>query len=107
MCNYSGYEFGSMSYPDSVCIDGRLFDADACDDNGKLHEPGEYIPCPVCRPTDAVTREIEALSDAEDAGDGDILAAAIAHIRDRRAHHGVFEPFAPPDGVNPSNKTQG
>jgi len=31
MCDYQGYEFGAGHYPDSVCIEGRLFDADACD----------------------------------------------------------------------------
>ena len=27
MCDYQGYEFGAGTYPDSVCIDGRLHDA--------------------------------------------------------------------------------
>lgn len=49
MCQYQGYEFGA-SYPDSVCIDGRLFDADACDDNGLMFEPMDDIPCPMCHP---------------------------------------------------------
>jgi len=30
MCDYQGYEFGAR-YPDSVCVDGRLLDADNCD----------------------------------------------------------------------------
>lgn len=47
MCNYQGYEFGAR-YPDSMCIDGQLFDADACDDQGRLYEPDEFIPCPMC-----------------------------------------------------------
>lgn len=54
MCNYQGYEFGAGSYPDSVCIDGKLYDADACDDEGNLYEPGEDIPCPMCNPNGAV-----------------------------------------------------
>lgn len=49
MCNYQGYEFGA-SYPDSVCIDGRLWDADNCDIDGALYEPNDNIPCPVCHP---------------------------------------------------------
>lgn len=32
------------SYPDSICIDGQLFDADNCDDQGDLYKPAEYIP---------------------------------------------------------------
>ena len=54
MCNYQGYEFGAGSYPDSVCIDGKLFDADDCDDEGNLYEPCEDIPCPMCDPKGAV-----------------------------------------------------
>jgi len=53
-CGYQGYEFGAGSYPDSVCLDGRLFDADDCDDQHRLYEPIENIPCPVCRPDDAI-----------------------------------------------------
>ena len=30
MCDYQGHEFGA-SYLDSICIDGFLWDADACD----------------------------------------------------------------------------
>ncbi len=51
MCE--GYEFGA-SYPDSICIDGRLFDADKCHDGGSLHEPTEYIPCPMCHEEKAI-----------------------------------------------------
>jgi len=54
MCGYQGYEFGAGRYPDSVCIDGRLFDADNCDNDGNLYEPGEDIPCPMCDPKGAV-----------------------------------------------------
>lgn len=53
-CGYQGYEFGAGFYPDSICLDGRLFDADNCDDDGNLYEPGVDIPCPVCKPLEAV-----------------------------------------------------
>lgn len=53
MCNYQGYEFGAR-YPDSVCIDGRLFDADYCDNNGNLYDRGDDVPCPMCRRGDAI-----------------------------------------------------
>ena len=50
MCDYQGYEFGAGSYPDSVCIEGFLYDADDCDSEGGiyLHEDEEHIPCPKC-----------------------------------------------------------
>jgi hypothetical protein len=54
VCNYQGYEFGAGRYPDSVCMDGRLFDADNCDDKGNLYEPMEEIPCPMCNEKGAV-----------------------------------------------------
>ena len=50
MCDYQGYEFGAGLYPDSVCIDGFLYDADDCDDKGNiyLHKNEEKKPCPKC-----------------------------------------------------------
>ena len=54
MCNYQGYEFGAGSYPDSVCIDGKLHDADDCDEHGNIYETDEDIPCPMCDPKGAV-----------------------------------------------------
>lgn len=53
MCNYQGYEFGA-SYPDSVCMDGQLWDADNCDGESGIIEPIEYIPCPMCYPWDYI-----------------------------------------------------
>ena len=55
-CGYQGYEFGAGTYPDSICMEGRLFDADDCDDQGRLsvYEDDEDIPCPVCRPANAI-----------------------------------------------------
>ena len=53
-CGYQGYEFGAGSYPDSLCIDGRLHDADHCDDQGNVYLKDEDIPCPMCRPLDAI-----------------------------------------------------
>jgi RecJ-like exonuclease len=53
-CGYQGYEFGAGSYPDSICIDGRLFDADNCDDSGNLYQSMEDVPCPICRRAEAV-----------------------------------------------------
>ena len=53
-CDYQGYEFGAGSYPDSVCVEGALFDADNCDNEGNLYEPAEDIPCPICRRAEAI-----------------------------------------------------
>lgn len=47
MCDYQGYEFGAP-YPDSVCIDGKLYDADYCDDEGRLFDNGLDAVCPIC-----------------------------------------------------------
>jgi Zn ribbon nucleic-acid-binding protein len=54
MCDYQGYEFGAGTYPDSVCIDGLLHDADNCDGDGNIYEATEEIPCPICRAKDAI-----------------------------------------------------
>ena len=53
MCTYQGDEFGAR-YPDSVCIEGRLFDADYCDNNGNLYDREDDVPCPMCRREDAI-----------------------------------------------------
>ena len=45
MCDYTGHEFGG-GYPDSVCIDGYLWDADSYED-GTLNTGGEWA-CPRC-----------------------------------------------------------
>jgi hypothetical protein len=45
MCNYQGAHFGAH-YPDAVCIDGFLWDADSGDSRG-LTEGGDE-PCPSC-----------------------------------------------------------
>lgn len=47
VCDYQGYDFGAH-YLDSQCIDGYLWDMDACDGSGNLYEPMETIPCPKC-----------------------------------------------------------
>ena len=51
-CDYQGHEFGAW-YPDSVCIDGYLWDADSGyrDETGKyawIYTHGGDIPCPKC-----------------------------------------------------------
>lgn len=53
-CGYQGYEFGAGSYPDSICFGGRLYDADDCDGNGNYYEPTDEIPCPICKPHEAI-----------------------------------------------------
>ncbi|MEK6281896.1 MAG: hypothetical protein AABN95_16200 [Acidobacteriota bacterium] len=74
-CGYQGYEFGAGSYPDSICLDGQLFDAaDDCDDEGRLYVPLEEIPCPMCRPADAV----DYWADRNQRGGGSAKAARKA-----------------------------
>lgn len=45
MCGYTGHEFGAR-YPDSVCIDGFLWDADSGGEDGLTH--GGDMACPRC-----------------------------------------------------------
>lgn len=45
-CGYQGYEFGAH-YPDSICCDGYLWDADS--GYGKWLDNGGSIPCPNCQ----------------------------------------------------------
>ena len=87
MCDYQGYEFGA-SYPDSVCIDGKLFDADNCDNDGNLYDTGEDIPCPMCDEAGA----IEYWTERNRMGDGSRKAAnkaALSLVADIRSNRGV------------------
>lgn len=63
-CNYQGHEFGARDYPDSMCVRGRLYDADNCDGKGQLYEPAEYIPCPMCNREEAVRWKIGQMDEA-------------------------------------------
>ena len=74
MCDYQGHEFGA-TYPDSVCIDGFLWDADsgdACGD-GWCYTNGGEIPCPKCNPEAYATycrEDAEYQSDIQAAAGG-------------------------------------
>ena|SRR5258707_2558336 len=85
-CDYQGYEFGAGTYPDSMCIDGQLFDADDCDDQGNLYEPTEYIPCPMCDPGAAIkywTRR-NSIGGASKAAAQKAAKSLVADIRKNR-----------------------
>lgn len=85
MCQYQGYEFGG-GYLDSMCIDGRLFDADNCDENGNLYEPMEDIPCPMCHPKKAMGYWVERFegSGVEESRAKDSARSLITDIRKNR-----------------------
>lgn len=97
MCDYQGYEFGAGSYPDSVCIEGLLYDADHCDGDGNLYENDQCIPCPMCRPTDAAAHWAEQ-SKMLGTEAGSALKAAMSLVEDIRANRGVFDEFESPKG---------
>lgn len=88
MCDYQGYEFGAGRYQDSVCIDGRLFDADNCDDYGNLYEPMLDIPCPMCNPVGCVEYWFEQ-NQGHDDDDKGSLRAALSLVNDIRKNRGV------------------
>ena len=44
------FPYFGANYPDAQCVNGVLYDLDNCDKEGNLYEPGEYVPCPFCRP---------------------------------------------------------
>lgn len=50
-CGYEGYDFGAW-YPDSICIDGYLWDLDSCNEPGGALHGGGNIPCPCCKTKD-------------------------------------------------------
>ena len=63
MCDYTGKDFGA-SYPDSICIDGYLWDMDSghSDPSGEfdwIYTSGGEIPCPQCNPSDLISGHYE------------------------------------------------
>lgn len=58
-CGYQGHEFGAH-YPDSLCIDGELWDADSDDGDGMLTAGGD-IPCPACRTREWLERAVREI----------------------------------------------
>jgi nitrogen fixation-related uncharacterized protein len=95
MCDYQGYEFGAGKYPDSLCIDGMLHDADNCDGDGNLYDPGEDIPCPICRANDAIAWWTERNnffddeSKSEEQQLADAKEAAVMLVNDIRKNRGL------------------
>jgi hypothetical protein len=92
MCDYQGYEFGAGRYPDSVCIDGRLFDADNCDGDGNLYEPMDYLPCPMCCPLEAVKYWFDYNGGADEPNS---LKCALSLVNDIRKNRGITARIKP------------
>lgn len=88
MCDYQGYEFGA-NYPDSVCIDGKLFDADNCDNDGNLYGTGEDIPCPMCDEDGAIEywTERNRISGVSRKDANKAARSLVADIRSNRGVH--------------------
>lgn len=83
-CGYQGYEFGA-AYPDSICVGGRLYDADDCDSHGNLYEPTEEIPCPMCHSRNAIKYWAEQNRN-EGMDELDAKAAALVLVADIRSN---------------------
>jgi len=73
-CDYQGHEFGAP-YPDSVCIEGYLWDADSGeaspDGEGWLYSHGGDLPCPKCNTAaylEGAKETAEAVVEAETNG---------------------------------------
>lgn len=62
MCDYQGYEFGG-GYLDSVCIDGKLWDADSCDEPGGPLYSGGDMACPQCNHEEWLEEKRELIED--------------------------------------------
>ena len=97
MCDYQGYEFGAGTYPDSICIDGRLHDADNSPGPGEVYLMEEDIPCPICRREDAIKwwfEQWENVSLPNDERDWEMinaehLARATNLVDDIRRNRGI------------------
>lgn len=91
MCGYQGYEFGAGTYPDSICVDGFLHDADSDYLNC------ENIPCPICDREAAIQwwfKRWENSCEPDDERDFDVINAehlerAVSLVDDIRFNRGI------------------
>jgi RecJ-like exonuclease len=67
-----------------------LYDADNCDGSGKLYEPMEEIPCPLCQPKGAVEYWTERMSHSGKTKK-EASAMAKALVADIRKNRGVMD----------------
>ncbi len=97
MCDYQGYEFGAGTYPDSICINGSLHDADSGDGAGEVYLSEEDIPCPMCRRDDAINWWFERWKDMSEPDDrrdwetinAEHMARAVSLVDDIRKNRGI------------------
>lgn len=81
-CGYDGAHFGA-NYPDGVCIDGYLWDADSCDEPGGPLMHGGDIGCPRCN-----TREFVEYDEVVFSGNAKQRRSQLrALIRDVQRRH--------------------
>lgn len=84
-CDYQGHEFGA-TYPDSLCIEGWLWDADS-GENGQVTSGGEQ-PCPWCNHREWVVNALEAIEEKGwEARDKGLAREANPYPLKTRFHH--------------------
>ena len=86
-CDYQGQEFGAHNYPDSVCVEGYLWDADSGEatDDGWMYDSGGDIPCPKCNREEYDEYHAD---DADDAADSSPTPAVCEWFEDDDGWHG-------------------
>lgn len=69
MCDFMGQDFGA-DYPDSICIEGYLWDADSGDADpggeGWIYTAGGELPCPSCNEQEAARYAEKTLAEVRD-----------------------------------------
>lgn len=90
-CDYQGYEFGAGAYPDSICVDGFLHDADS----DYVNE--DRVPCPMCDREAAIQWWFAQWQDMSEVGDerdwdtinAEHMSRAISLVDDIRFNRGI------------------
>jgi hypothetical protein len=93
-CGYMGYDFGA-NYLDSQCFGGQLYDLDN-GEGGVLNEPAEFLPCPICNPSEAVEHLVRVYIDdiESETPEQDAFRKAVDRLNVVRAKKGA-EPYVP------------
>lgn len=88
------FPYWGASYPDAFCIDGKLYDLDRYDNNGKLYEPIDDIPCPFCRTEEFIELDPFGWIDhfcEEMEENGDTITDSMEQLAKQKARKAYFD----------------
>lgn len=88
------FPYWGATYPDACCVNGKLYDLDKCDENGKLYEPIDDVPCPFCRTEEFIELDPFGWIDhfcEEMEENGDTITDSMEQLAKQKARKAYFD----------------